>query len=231
MTPFTPLRLPVRQPGKFIVAYHNIQSLSAHFLDLEANKLLLNADCICLTETWLKPDSPLAPFSLEQFTFQHNPRFNCYRPTTLTTEALKLRDHGGVGIYWRSEKGINVTTPQLTNIECVIFDVPEINIIAAVLYRPNFYQIKDFRANLELLISEMNSRKGGKIIMGDFNENVFKSTTILQLFQKYGYKQIVTTATTDEGTLIDHVYVKGISVDIDVIPTYYSHHNALYITI
>ena len=77
----------------------------------------------------------------------------------------------------------------------------------------------------------MNSRKGGKIIMGDFNENVFKSTTILQLFQKYGYKQIVTTATTDEGTLIDHVYVKGISVDIDVMPTYYSHHNALYITI
>ena len=231
MTPFIPLKQPDRQPDKFILAYHNIQSLNSHFKDLQGNKLLLDSDCICLTETWLQPDSPLSPFSLEEFTFQHNPRFNCYIPTNLTTQALKVRGHGGVGIYHRNDKGITVTMPHFTNIECLIFDVPHINVTAAVVYRPNSYKIDIFRQNLETLINEINLTIGGKIIIGDFNENIFTSPTILQQFQHHGYRQIVETATTDKGTLIDHVYVKDVNVSVDMVPTYYSHHNALRLII
>ena len=50
--------------------------------------------------------------------------------------------------------------------------------------------------------------------------------------QHHGYKQCVTDATTENGTLIDHVYVRNIeSVCATVIPTYYSYHEGVRITL
>ena len=43
-----------------------------------------------------------------------------------------------------------------------------------------------------------------------------------------GYKQHVDTATTENGTLIDHVYSKGMNaLEAEVIPVYYSYHEAI----
>ena len=40
------------------------------------------------------------------------------------------------------------------------------------------------------------------------------------------------SATTDYGSLLDHVYICGdIKANIDVVDTYYSDHNMLYITL
>jgi len=65
--------------------------------------------------------------------------------------------------------------------------------------------------------------------MGDFNENIFNSvTTVLKVMESHGYRQSVTDGTTEAGTLIDHVYVKGVDPkSVHVLPTYYSYHEAV----
>ena len=69
--------------------------------------------------------------------------------------------------------------------------------------------------------------------MGDFNEDILKQHSQIDiLMQHHGYKQCVTDATTENGTLIDHVYVRNIeSVCTTVIPTYYSYHESVCITV
>ncbi len=43
-----------------------------------------------------------------------------------------------------------------------------------------------------------------------------------------GYKRCVEDATTENGTLIDHVYLRGLeSVKTEVIPRYYSYHETV----
>lgn len=70
------------------------------------------------------------------------------------------------------------------------------------------------------------------LIMGDFNQNISNgNSSIKLLMEKNGFNQLVTEVTTDSGTLIDHVYVKDINVKIAMIPTYYSYHEALELTI
>ncbi len=67
--------------------------------------------------------------------------------------------------------------------------------------------------------------------MGDFNEDVMNprsSSHVAKLMAEHNYKQCVTKATTEKGTLIDHVYARGIeSVHTYVMPTYYSYHEAV----
>jgi len=79
----------------------------------------------------------------------------------------------------------------------------------------------------------MNTFPGGKIIMGDFNDNLLKSKTIHTLFEKHNYNQLVDFSTTDANTLIDHVYTKNVRfhVSVELLSTYYSHHNAILIHI
>ena len=66
-------------------------------------------------------------------------------------------------------------------------------------------------------------------IMGDINENVFKSSTICNLLTGKGYSQHVKQPTTQRGTLIDHVYFKSLLYEIEaiVLPTYFSDHEAV----
>ena len=104
--------------------------------------------------------------------------------------------------------------------------------MVAVLYRPSSYKIQSFRNNLVKLVEELDSFPGGKVLMGDFNEDIFKSSTIADLMEQYKYRQCVKTATTESGTLIDHVYVKDIKNEsVQVIPAYYSVHEAIRFSI
>lgn len=52
-----------------VVMYHNIQGLHQHKLNLESNKHFLNADFICLTETWCNINSVFT--EIEHFTGRH----------------------------------------------------------------------------------------------------------------------------------------------------------------
>ncbi|XP_026112280.1 LOW QUALITY PROTEIN: uncharacterized protein LOC113091073, partial [Carassius auratus] len=64
--------------GRFKLALLNVQSLKAHFQDVLAHTVLMDADCICLTETWLNADDKAQEPQIPEFVFKHNPRAKCY---------------------------------------------------------------------------------------------------------------------------------------------------------
>ena len=215
----------------FTIAFHNIQSLNAHFKNMQANNSILKSQCICVAETWLQPNFQTEHFVLPNFTFYNNTRFNCYSPINSITKTLKLQANGGVGIYCQTDQNIEVNTPCNTNLESLVFHVPQFQLMAAVVYRPQTYQVDLFKEHLLHLIAELDTFPGGKIILGDFNENLLTSKTIQTVFQKHHYIQLVDFSTTDANTIIDHVYTKDVQfqISLELLSTYYSHHNAILI--
>ena len=67
--------------------------------------------------------------------------------------------------------------------------------------------------------------------MGDFDEDVLhKNSQVKKSMDNHGYRQCVSVATTERGTLLDHVYVRNMNdVHVAVVPTYYSYHEAVII--
>lgn len=51
---------------------------------------------------------------------------------------------------------------------------------------------------------------GDKMILEDFNENLFVSHKVAHVMQKRNFIQINKGCTTEGGTLIDHIYIKDI---------------------
>ncbi|KAL2076443.1 hypothetical protein ACEWY4_027971 [Coilia grayii] len=191
----------------------------------------MKADCICLTETWLTGDTTEEQ-QLVGYNFNHNPRGNCYDDSEPVFAGLRQQQRGGVGIYCSEEIDVQVSIPERCNLECLYFEIPHVNLIAAVLYRPSSYKIDLFRQQLLQVIFELDNHPGKKLIMGDFNEDIFVSSSIATLLDQHGYSQHVQTATTEKGTLIDHVYCKGAGdVVVEVVPTYFSFHEAILISL
>ena len=191
----------------------------------------MKADCICPPETWLNVGTEELP-ELPGFRFNHNPRANCYDDTEPLFTELKQQQRGGVGMYYSDNIDINVLIPEQCNLECLYFAIPHVDLTGAVLYRPSTYKIDVFRQQLLKVICELEKHPGKRVIMGDFNEDVFVSSTILKLMEQHGYTQHVQAATTEKGTLIDHVYIKGTEdVIVEVVQTYYSFHEAILISL
>ncbi|XP_076120789.1 uncharacterized protein LOC143101377 [Alosa pseudoharengus] len=85
-------------PGCTVIL-HNVQSLNAHFQDMQSHKIFMKADCICLTETWLNVGTEDEQ-QLPGYIFNHNPRGNCYNDSEPVFAALKQQQRGGVGLYY-----------------------------------------------------------------------------------------------------------------------------------
>ncbi|XP_056093733.1 uncharacterized protein LOC130072579 [Rhinichthys klamathensis goyatoka] len=218
-----------KTPGIFTIALQNVQSLQAHVQDIQAHRQLMNADCICLTETWLKVEDQV---QIPGFIFKHNPRAKCYDNSTPLFSNLKQQRGGGVAIYCCENMFFKVIIPEPCNLECLYFSVPHISLNAALLYRPNSYQIDVFRQNLLHVITELEKHPGKKVIMGDFNEDILTSSSIGTLMEVHGYSQHVQCPTTEKGTLIDHVYIKDAeNVTIEIVSTYYSYHEAILVSV
>ena len=88
---------------------------------------------------------------------------------------------------------------------------------------------------LELIISSLSPNIPA-IILGDFNCDITngKNTPLLQYMRSRGFSQLVTQPTTDNGTLIDHLYVTNITllcINLEVHDVYYSDHDCISLEI
>ncbi|XP_041482326.1 uncharacterized protein LOC121429412 [Lytechinus variegatus] len=215
------------QHNNYTMILHNIQGLRQHFVDLNSQYQFLNSEIICLTETWINDDDTFDVF-MDDFKLYHQPRRLSYNEFG-TSSKFKNQSHGGVGMYIKkvNSSRLNISIDNLEFIATLISS--HISVVVAVVYRPPSYNIKSFCQSLANLLNELNKSGTKCIITGDFNEDLLKGTSqIHQLMCTNGYTQHVLHATTENGTLIDHVYSKGIdSLKTEVIPIYYSYHEAI----
>lgn len=65
--------------------------------------------------------------------------------------------------------------------------------------------------------------------MGDFNDDIFKCSNICKHLLNKEFIQIVKQATTENGTLIDHVYAKTTNYNAEaiVLPSHFSDHQGI----
>ncbi|XP_063400159.1 uncharacterized protein LOC134684781 [Mytilus trossulus] len=214
----------------FQIMYHNIQGLQTHAEDIKQNPDFRSADYICLTETWANQE--FTCFEMVGYDGFHLPRSLAFQEDDSYYSSLKEMQHGGVCVFHKlsSETELcNLTS----NLECIVFKIPSRNVFVATVYRTQRYNLGKFLENMETLICKLEDLSERVVVIGDFNQDILKgSCTVLSFMLSKGFRQLVSSATTEGGTLIDHVYVKGChDTQVTIIPTYYSYHEALKIVV
>ena len=106
--------------------------------------------------------------------------------------------------------------------------------IATVYRSPSVLQAT-FTTVLSRLLRHLSMCQTPCVILGDFNSDVLlnQNSVIVSIMSAFGYRQIVVTPTTSQGTLIDHVYYRNPcsrpdSAVVHVKDTYYSDHDTVY---
>ncbi|XP_063436532.1 uncharacterized protein LOC134717961 [Mytilus trossulus] len=214
----------------FQIMYHNIQGLQTHAEDMKQNPDFRSADYICLTETWANQE--LSCFEMMGYDGFHLPRSLAFEDNNSYYSFLKEMQHGGVGFFYKFSAETEICN-LTSNLECIVFKITSKNIFVATVYRTQRYNLGKFLENMEMLICKLEDLSEKIVVIGDFNQDILKGgCTVFNFMSSKGFRQLVSSPTTEGGTLIDHVYVKGcLDTQVVIIPTYYSYHEALKIVI
>ena len=203
------------------IMYHNTEGFIPHLKDICSNKRLIEAEFVCLTETWLNDENVKVP----NFKLHSQTRNMSYQ----YSKGINASEHGGVAVLSKENIKFDRIYLDVNDLEYIAFKVK--NVVIVTLYRPPSYNVEKFKSKLIDLVKQTDDKSTCSIILGDFNQNILKSSSIKLLMESLGYKQCVQEATTEKGTLIDHVYSKNIeAIHVHVLPCYYSYHEAISVS-
>ncbi len=214
------------------IIHHNTEGLECHMDDLKCHHELLLADVFCLTETHLSGSAVPAFLQLDGYTMYKRNRHVSY------TNYIHLanKNGGGVAIYVKNSFKVSpvMYIQNVTDLEYLVLKIkaPK-QALLAVIYRPPSYNLADFLANLNALLTSLEIMDFKPVIVcGDFNEDQLShcNKPILNLFEDKGYTQLISTGTTENNTLLDPVFISGSQSNVraGVLQTYYSYHDPVY---
>ena len=213
------------------IGHLNIHSYLAKWEDLIRDEAMRQANIMCFTEIFLRPHH-----HIEQHHLPIQDECLIFRLDCQQTSTEDLSKGGVMIICPKLLQPVSQTPPQ---IEVVSIIANSINsncqvCVVAVYRRPQlplaiFLPLMDeFISNLPQIVPT--------IIVGDFNDDLFaisRLSRLSQLMSSRQFTQLVQVPTTDSGTLLDHIYCNSICEDtyIDVMDTYYSDHDAVYVSL
>ena len=103
------------------------------------------------------------------------------------------------------------------------------------MYRSPKLSISQLCSALRALVCDHGSEES--VIIGDFNVNWLSETSRRPLYnvmvRDNSYVQLISDYTTDNRTLIDHIYYKATSqsnVNSGILETYFSDHKSIWVT-
>ena len=214
------------------IGHLNIQGLMHHQEYLKDDPIM-QCDVLCLSETWL-----CGSVLDEKLPFNGG-----------DTIQRKDRKEKGGGVLIRASAKTNPIRVQLAagpiEVTAVRISYPE-NVVIICCYRPEKTMDKDtFLTYLGPILANFEDQS--VIVLGDFNEDLYvhqmdegegniemperqgKCEKICTAMIALGYRQIIQEPTYDTGSLLDHIYVRNISMDqTDVQDIYFSDHDARY---
>ena len=212
--------LEIDQNKHVIIVHHNIQSLRAHIEDLKNNTQMRKAHVICLSETWLTDYNAIEELAIDGYTL----------------ETLNVGRSRGVAMYIRNSVDYSIL-PFMTN-DCdtlVIRTYGASNMLIGVIYKPPNTRHTTFCTEMSNITAQTELLETDHaVFVGDFNIDLMKDG-VLPPRPFRNYFQAITEPTTDNETLIDHIYIKARPAVYDflasVLPTYYSYHRPVFIAI
>ena len=216
--------LPAKQWIK--IAHLNIRGYLHHISDLKQDNNICASDIICITETHLKQSDIVHRNS------QPNKHYIQYRK-----DRVASIDKGGIIMFIGpriKSTPLKLDIPQLEFLAAITSPTPENELIIITIYRrPNTISIQCFIQLLQELLSNAALHQKKIVILGDFNEDLLDNkTNICNFFQQNGFKQLIHQPTTNQGSLLDHIYFNGTSTtQTEVCDTYYSDHDSTLLAI
>lgn len=170
---------------------------------------------------------------MDDFVLHHVSRKQSYVGENEQIRNLHRAKGGGVAAYIKQRSQFVIVQMPIRDIEGLMLKDMDTEITFVIIYKPSVYTTKHFLQRLELLLNILHQTSRNNIILGDFNENLLSTTTstpIQKFMKEFGYHQLVGFATTENRTLIDHVYSNiPNGIHVHVCPTYYSYHEAIRI--
>ena len=219
----SPLPLFTPQNHSYTIALLNIRSILPKLPDIDCDSSLKSADILCFTETWLAShiDCPAVV-----------PGHQIIR-----VDRQYLNSKGGVLIS--APHSIVTTEIHQLTVNHILIEalgvtllLPNGNLIHIVLvYRSPYVPIGEFMCFMTETLSQMNISDIPCFILGDFNEDLLvkPNSPLLTLMACYGFSQLVTKPTTNNGSLLDHIYTNKSSdfFQLFISDTYYSDHDII----
>ena len=107
--------------------------------------------------------------------------------------------------------------------------IPHVTIVA--VYRSPSVSIRETRSAIEETLNSLPTQFN--IFIGDFNVNWLSDPQGTQLYNFFlrdnGYRQLVSSSTTDSNTCIDHIYtyLPEAQAHFQILETYFSDHKAI----
>ena len=212
-------------PKESVCILHlNVQGLSAKsrskYIDLKEDKELQKADIVCFTETHYCSENEVNVSSIWE-------KNGCmYR---LDRSGRK----GGGVLIAVCDKYKSKRVCFESHLEAIAIELycPDRIVLICMYLSPSVNKKAAVKC-IEKLLCDVSDLDDKVIIVGDFNEDLLSDTgdkSILNCLQNCGFKQHVYKATTDYGSLLDHVYTRKVKdVGIDVLDTYYSDHDRVF---
>lgn len=103
------------------IVLHNVQSLRKHFDEMVHESRILDADMICLTETWLTNFDNIEKFYIENFKFHQLTRYQAYDNVDDIYKKLKTSKGGSIAIYIKNTCNIIRKQLPVNNTEVRVF--------------------------------------------------------------------------------------------------------------
>ena len=212
--------------AKLKVLFHNVQSLNCHFKDVIADKNYAAADILMFAETKLHASD--ADHSLKIPGFADPIRFDWEFPYSTP------RPTYGLCIYVKESINIAYHEYQSSNAPNLMYQVATFTVtnmstedvtIACVYSKPKNNETLLRQELHNLLLPCFDDRT---LIMGDFNVDLKKKPVVFS-----NIPQVVTQVTTNERTLIDHIYtnIPTNEYTTGVYESYFSYHKPVWLCV
>ena len=219
--------IPTLPQQDFIKISHlNVRGYLGHIDDLKTDHVISSADIICLTETHLRKSDTVHPISQP---IKSHVQYRANRVGGV--------QKGGIMMFvnWQiPSMCLNIEIPGLEFLATSLSPSPNTKIVLVTLYRcSSTVSTQQFIAMVEQLLNSIALLHAQILVVSDFNDDLLGNTTkISSWFKSNGFNQLIDQPTTDQGSLLDHVYFNGVSViQTEVCNTYYSDHDCTIIAI
>ena len=206
----------------FKLGYLNARSLHKHINDIRHELNFTNTDINIFSETRCMRSDNDAMYEITSYTLFRN-----------ESHSLNSRAFGSMAVFSRVEflPGYphchNINGIEITIIKVMI--LPHITMIG--IYRSPTIQVQQLLAALADIL--MLSTSHYNVFIGDFNVNRFDEASRRPLNNFFvndnNYRQLVCSTTTDNRTLIDHIYtyLPESQARSHILETYFLDHKAI----
>ena len=207
----------------FKIVYHNTRSLNKHFADLKSFDLLSGAHLIAVAESRLLPSDSDADFSLPGYSILRNDQ----------APSSHIRPSHGSLVYCHDLLQLSdFHTFSSDTCEYILLHLPfrAMPLQIVFVYISPSCPANSFQAFVEDIHHHLNSTLPF-VLMGDTNLDIHspQNTSKIKFLENTLHcKQLMMLPTTDNNSVLDHIYSNMGNIPAGILDSYWSDHKFIY---